>query len=285
METVYVNPQMDVENFVKNQSSNKKVIFKPGLYEHLTIRVEKDDIVLEGEDRPNVRMKNCRVEYRGDNGAVRLFTFEGNSSVNALFESHTDLRRCAQGFIIEQNTFKDVLDDPAKRIRVALNSKHEKLDAHCIIRNNAFRNILGNNNQGNPGGELISVKAGNCVVFGNEFYDSRGMLSIRGGRGSTVAFNKFYGSQRCGIQIYNEGHIVLRNTLDGDNVSIHVGDGDINDIDDAVEGRNHMPAHFAQVMQNMGRGKIIILKRFRRYRPEHVHVHENGAIEIDNQWD
>ena len=281
MKTIRVEPGENVEQVIERAPEGTEIIFKSGKYSSINPKIVRNNIHLVGEDGTEVQ--KSRFDFRGDNGSVRNLEFVGNCSINALFESSRDFRRIAQGLTVLDCIFRDY-NGYAKRIRVASSHTHFPISAHCTIRNCLFMNIEGRNNQGKRGGELISVKAGNCSLLNNTFKSCEGRLSIRGGQGSTVAYNLFEDMGRSsGIQVYDENHMVIGNDLDSRS-ELRVGDGDARDVSAARRGGpNHIAAHFAQIVENVGKGRIVIQRRYRRYRPENVHL-VNNDMQVRDEW-
>lgn len=277
---ISIHPSDDWERIVERAPARTRIKFMSGRYRSDRARILKDYIhlVAAGE----VIMPNCVIDFRGDNGMVDGFIFEGNGQINARFESSSDEDKIAQGLIIKGNTFRDYRGG-AKRIRVASNYRHHTMLAHCTIIENTFENIDGRDNSGRPGGELISVKSGHCEVSHNTFRNCMGRLSIRGGVGSSVSSNVFESDKKpYGIQIYDEGQILVGNVI-GSGGELRIGDGD-SIHSTQRRGRNHVAADWAQVMNTMGEGRIIIQRRYRRYQPQHIHLADNEC-EVVDQWE
>lgn len=277
---IRISPVDDWKRIVERAPSRTRVLFSPGRYSSERARINQDYVHLVALEQ--VIMPDCTLDFTGDNGMVKGFEFTGGSSVNARFESNRNYDKIAQGLIITHNVFRHY-QGYAKRIRIASNMSHHLLPAYCSILYNTFDNIDGRNNKGKPGGELISVKASNCVVIHNTVANCRGRLSIRGGNGSVMSCNIINSDMSpYGIQIYGEGHILHNNVL-GEYGELRIGDGDSRPSDQK-KGRNHVAADWAQVMLNQGTGRIIIQRRYRRYRPQHVHLADN-ALEVIDQWE
>ncbi|WP_179957819.1 polysaccharide lyase 6 family protein [Exilibacterium tricleocarpae] len=95
-------------------------------------------------------------------------------------------------------------------------STHSQSDSYTLIENNLFADCDGEI-------EIISVKSGKNTLRGNLFVDSRGLLTLRHGKGNTVENNVFlqYGkADGGGIRFYDEGHVIRNNYMAGIQTSL-----------------------------------------------------------------
>ncbi len=207
------------------------VTFEKGRYRGVSINVVSN----LRDFRKNLR-KIKGIILHGEE--IRLIGQKENGNAGAVFTDHSSISIFSPNVTVEGFTFKkggyidanirqkfatllptgaNILNNDfiggrgyAKRIKVGSTSEHEALKMNILIQGNQFVKIKGENNNGNPGGEIISIKSGSVRVVQNQFKNCIGQLSLRGGVGNTAEGNTFSGrSRKGGIQVYGNGSLSL----------------------------------------------------------------------------
>ena len=90
-------------------------------------------------------------------------------------------------------------------------SHYSLSDSFTLVENNYFDRCDGEV-------EIVSVKSGSNQVRGNQFFESKGTLTLRHGDNNIVEENVFLGGQvdhTGGIRVINKGQIIRNNYLEG----------------------------------------------------------------------
>ncbi|MBC3765810.1 polysaccharide lyase 6 family protein [Neptunicella marina] len=95
---------------------------------------------------------------------------------------------------------------------IRIGTSHYSLtNSNTRVENNYFEHTNGEV-------EIISVKSGKNIIRGNVFFEARGTLTLRHGRGNLIENNIFIGNGKDhtgGIRVINEDQIIRNNYLEG----------------------------------------------------------------------
>ncbi|WP_426790106.1 chondroitinase-B domain-containing protein [Sphingobacterium sp. WOUb80] len=97
--------------------------------------------------------------------------------------------------------------------------KQWKWNSNTIIRNNYFKNVIGDAT------EIISLKSNKNSVLGNYFENSKGGISLRLGNNSIISKNTFFNTAYP-VRVYGAGHKIIGNTMNGGVIGIQLPGGD-----------------------------------------------------------
>lgn len=284
MATIRVNPR-NVNTEAKKARSGDTLLFTEGDYRDVRVDLVRERIRITAEDDVTLHNRSI-IDISAPNCVVEKLEFENGGRVNAQIRSLNNVSRQARNAIIRNLTFRNY-EGHAKRITAGSQMMHNWIDLNVLIEDITLENIEGKSNTGRPGGELISVKAGatkliNCVAI-----NCQGRFSFRQGMGNVAYQCKTQNTPasfrgRAGMQVYGFHHSVIDYTMD-DNANLRIGDGDVNSREELRKGQNHWPASDLTVTGAEG-GQIVFQRRYRKYRPERVHLYDNDSRLVD-EWD
>lgn len=181
------------------------------------------------------RVTNCKIYNYCDGNAYKWLSlsgkynevdhnvFDGKSTEGALLTVWRD-DSSAQHHHIHHNVFKNYAsgggDNGFETIRIG-DSKMSQSDAYCLVENNYFEACNGEV-------EMVSVKSGRNILRNNTFVSCEGHITFRHGKNNLAKNNVFLCNTTAnsgGIRMYDGGHIVVDNYVEGQRSSSNTRGG------------------------------------------------------------
>ncbi len=200
------------------------------------------------------RVTNCKIYNYCDGNAYKWLSlsgkyievdhnvFDGKSTEGALLTVWRD-DNSAQHHHIHHNVFKNYAsgggDNGFETIRLG-DSKMSQSDAYCLVENNYFEACNGEV-------EMVSVKSGRNILRNNTFVSCEGHITFRHGKNNLAKNNVFLCNTTAnsgGIRMYDGGHIVINNYVEGQRSSSNTRGGIV--VHSGVNKVTEIPAVNAQ---------------------------------------
>ncbi|PMJ93968.1 polysaccharide lyase 6 family protein [Vibrio sp. 10N.261.55.A7] len=180
------------------------------------------DYSYEPDERRSEYPKYLWLSLWGKDGKVINNRFEGKQKRGTLIgvqkDDQPDNHIIANNIFLDQkpNQFNEFDIKEAIRyngnsweaIRIG-DSKSSQWDSSSQFINNLMIDMDGER-------ELISIKSGDNTIAGNTIFQSSSLISLRHGKGNTVADNVILGNEKRltgGIRIYDEDHVIRNNYI------------------------------------------------------------------------
>ncbi len=150
--------------------------------------------------------------------------FEGKTTSGALLTVWREVGK-ADYHHIHHNYFKDYtnpnnISNGLEAIRIGTSTESQS-DSYTVVEHNIFENMDGEV-------ELISIKSGRNEIRGNLIKNSASLITSRHGKNNIIENNIFLQGNKSntgGIRVYDGGHIIRNNYIEGVNTSSNTRGG------------------------------------------------------------
>ncbi len=152
------------------------------------------------------------ISMRGSGNTIANSTFRGFQNIGQMIGAAELPTEGLQQLHVLNNHFVDrpYLDNQNGYEVLQIGWSGSRAAASgSLIQGNTFERCDGEN-------ELITLKASDIVVRGNQFIDSQGVLCLRTARRVLVQDNLFDGHKRentGGVRVQGDGHVIIGNTF------------------------------------------------------------------------